>query len=160
VGFLQISCRRRAQLDDRRLRSLPAGDRRTAHTYPQPERTQRPYPNIHPYAGHWSGRGTPTTEIGGVLWEGIITSDTECQYKHNGITLNTCDTYWETQFALVVGPSGNVHGNREADLQNLAKCTPHSLAGNSERIFLNLAGKADEKAFHFTLSNTSISPNP
>jgi hypothetical protein len=103
---------------------------------------------------------TPTVASGGVLWNGNLTSNSEPQYNHNGATLNTCDTNWQGPIAVVVDPAGKVRGKGEVDLTSPAKCSPHPLPGNSEKIFLSIAGKADDKGFYLTFSTSGYSPNP
>ncbi len=125
-----------------------------------PNQPGAPTPTFTPTPVVRAVEATPTSETSGALWQGIISSDTERQYKHNGATLNTCDTYWKTQFGVVIDPAGNVHGAGEADLVNPAKCTPHPISGNSEKLILSVAGKADDKALYLTFSTTGYSPNP
>jgi hypothetical protein len=125
-----------------------------------PNRPLEPTPTFTPTPVIGAVEVTPTPEASGVLWEGPINSTSERQYKDKGATVNTCDTDWAGRIAVVVDPGGNVHGNGEVDLQEGAKCSPHPLSGNTEKILLSVSGKADDKSFNLTLSATGFSPNP
>ncbi len=94
---------------------------------------------------------TPAPQDGGTLWKGTIDSQTRRQYTHDGATLNTCETDWITTIYFVLSPEGKINGSGEADLNAAASCSPHPLAGNAEKLMLNLSGQGDSSAINLQI---------
>jgi hypothetical protein len=97
---------------------------------------------------------------GGVIWDGIITSETSRQFMSNGQTVNACKTDWFTNFTIVANPNGDVKGFGEAELSLPPACTPHPISVNSKKLTLSVAGLKDNSQFRLKFSITGFDPNP
>jgi hypothetical protein len=104
--------------------------------------------------------GGSSPSPGGVIWDGIITSETSRQFMSNGQTVNSCKTDWFTSFTVVANPSGDVKGFGEAELTLPPACTPQPISVNSKKLTLSVAGLKDNSQFRLKFSITGFDPNP